>query len=409
MRWLNDQQIIDFLNSHNYDVRVSGNARWIDQKCTPDVLTIIADFIIEFTSSNPEQEYFSSMDIWHNEYTKQNVEAIFKKPSPDIEMARSEYDKFFQQPMEMFSYAGILKKKKVGTRNFYKVENLELLEFLSIREMNSLKFLELYNTKVLKDSDIYICFEEFFENPNPNSYARMKKRFSDFTIKYTHINGETECNRIFTKVLNPLAFMNNTYGTEGGRLSRGIITKDMLMYNRANFRDIYANKPRKMTRREYYETLKEKPNENLIMYQSSKAKKLLRAFNDMFRNGLSEVDDELAGGIATQMHHIFPANEFEEISGYIENLIALTPSQHLQKAHPNNNTHLINKDYQQICLLVKASNIEDNITKGTEIIYSFDNFKFVLSVGFDNTKFEEVEDMNFSEIVRLINIQYIHS
>ena len=53
MRWLNDQQIIDFLNSHNYDVRVSGNARWIDQKCTPDVLTIIADFIIEFTSSNP--------------------------------------------------------------------------------------------------------------------------------------------------------------------------------------------------------------------------------------------------------------------------------------------------------------------------------------------------------------------
>lgn len=409
MRWLNDQQIIDFLNSHNYDVRVSGNARWIDQKCTPDVLTIIADFIIEFTSSNPEQEYFSSMDIWHNEYTKQNVEAIFKKPSPDIEMARNEYDKFFQQPMEMFSYAGILKKKKVGIRNFYKVENLELLEFLSIREMNSLKFLELYNTKVLKDSDIYICFEEFFENPNPNSYARMKKRFSDFTIKYTPINGETECNRIFTKVLNPLAFMNNTYGTEGGRLSRGIITKDMLMYNRANFRDIYANKPREMTRREYYETLEEKPNENLIMYQSSKAKKLLRAFNDMFRNGLSEVDDELAGGIATQMHHIFPANEFEEISGYIENLIALTPSQHLQKAHPNNNTHLINKDYQQICLLVKASNIEDNITKGTEIIYSFDNFKFVLSVGFDNNEFEEVEDMNFSEIVRLINIQYIHS
>ena len=409
MRWLNDRQIIDFLNSHNYDVRVSGNARWIDQKCTPDVLTIIADFIIEFTSSNPEQEYFSSMDIWHNEYTKQNVEAIFKKPNPDIEMARSEYDKFFQQPMEMFSYAGILKKKKVGTRNFYKVENLELLEFLSIREMNSLKFLELYNTKVLKDSDIYICFEEFFENPNPNSYARMKKRFSDFTIKYTPINGETECNRIFTKVLNPLAFMNNTYGTEGGRLSRGIITKDMLMYNRANFRDIYANKPREMTRREYYETLEEKPNENLIMYQSSKAKKLLRAFNDMFRNGLSEVDDELAGGIATQMHHIFPANEFEEISGYIENLIALTPSQHLQKAHPNNNTHLINKDYQQICLLVKASNIEDNITKGTEIIYSFDNFKFVLSVGFDNNEFEEVEDMNFSEIVRLINIQYIHS
>lgn len=409
MRWLNDQQIIDFLNSHNYDVRVSGNARWIDQKCTPDVLTIIADFIIEFTSSNPEQEYFSSMDIWHNEYTKQNVEAIFKKPSPDIEMARSEYDKFFQQPMEMFSYAGILKKKKVGTRNFYKVENLELLEFLSIREMNSLKFLELYNTKVLKDSDIYICFEEFFENPNPNSYARMKKRFSDFTIKYTHINGETECNRIFTKVLNPLAFMKNTFGTEKGRMSKGIITKDMLMYNRNNFRDIYVNKPKEMTRGEYYESLADKPNANLIKYQSGKAKKLLRIFNDAFNNGESEVQDELAIGHAINMHHIFPENEFQEISGYVENLIALTPSQHFQKAHPDGNTRIIDKGFQQICLLAKADNIEENIKHGQEVIYSFDNFKFVLSVGFDNNEFEEVEKMNFSEVIRLINIQYIHS
>ena len=32
--------------------------------------------------------------------------------------------------MEMFSYAGILKKKKVGNRNFYKIESHELLEYL---------------------------------------------------------------------------------------------------------------------------------------------------------------------------------------------------------------------------------------------------------------------------------------
>ena len=385
MNWLTEEQIIKFMEHYNYDIRESHNARWIDQKCTPDVLCIIADCILEFTNANPEQEYFSSLDIWHNDYTIQNVESIFKKPNPDEQKARNEYDKFFQQPMEMFANAGILWKKKVGNRNYYKLWNKMLLEFISIREMNALKFIELYNTKVLKDSGIYKYFEEFFSNPTNNTYEKMKHEFGRFTVFNTPINGMTECNRIFTKVLNPLAFMKNTFGTEKGRMSKGKITKDMLMYNRNNFRDIYVNKPKEMTRGEYYESLVDKPNANLIKYQSAKAKKLLRAFNDAFNNGLSE------------------------ISGFVENLIALTPSQHFQKAHPDGNTRIIDKGFQQICLLTKADNIEENIKFGKEVIYSFDNFVYVLSVGFDDNKYEEVEDMNFSELVRLINMEYITS
>ena len=394
MNWLTEEQILKFMDHYNYDIRKSHNARWIDQKCTPDVLCIIADCILEFVNSNPDKEYFSSLDIWHNEYTVQNVESIFKKPNPDEQKARNEYDKFFQQPMEMFANAGILWKKKEGNRNFYKLWNKMLLEYISIREMNALKFIELYNTKVLKDSGIYSYFEKFFNNPNNNTYEEMKHEFGRFTVFNTPINGIVECNRIFTKVLNPLAFMKNTFGTEKGRMSKGIITKDMLMYNRNNFRDIYVNKPKEMTRGEYYESLADKPNANLIKYQSGKAKKLLRIFNDAFNNGIN-------------MHHIFPENEFQEISGYVENLIALTPSQHFQKAHPDGNTRIIDKGFQQICLLAKADHIEENIKYGQEVIYSFDNFKFVLSVGFDNNEFEDIEDMNFSEVVRLINIQYI--
>ena len=45
------------------------------------------------------------------------------------------------------------------------------------------------------------------------------------------------------------------------------------------------------------------------------------------------------------MHHIFPQSEFAEIADYIENLIALTSGQHLQKAHPNGNTRIIDKQY----------------------------------------------------------------
>ena len=46
------QRVIDFLNKYNYDIRQSKNARWIDQKCTPDVISIIADCILEYTEYN---------------------------------------------------------------------------------------------------------------------------------------------------------------------------------------------------------------------------------------------------------------------------------------------------------------------------------------------------------------------
>lgn len=349
------------------------------------------------------------MDIWHNPYTVNNIEAVYKKPSVKSVLAKNEYDKFFQQPMEMFSYAEILKKKKQGGKNYYKISNRDLLEYISIREMNALKFIELYNTKVLKDSELYNFFEDFLISPTRDNYRLMKENFSKFIIKNTKINTEVECNRIFAKVLNPLAFMRGTYGTERGTLSRDIISKSDLMYNRNNFRDIYSEKPRGMTRREYLTSLSDekKPNADLIKYQSAKAKKLLRQFNDNYNHGKSEVTDELSAGVAINMHHIFPESDFEEISGYIENLIALTPSQHFQKAHPKGNTRYIDKAYQQICLNCKALNIENNIKSDEDVIYSFDNFVYVLKVGFDNDHYEKVEKMDFEEIIRLINMEYI--
>ncbi len=313
--------------------------------------------------------------------------------------------------MEMFAYAGILEKIKRGNRNFYKIANRDILEYISIREMNALKFIELYNTKVLKDSDIYSKFEIFLNAPTTDNYILMKESFSRFTITYTRINTEVECNRIFTKVLNPLAFMNNTYGTERGHLSNDKISKSDLMYNRNNFRDIYSEKPRGITRKEYLAKMSadDRPNDDLIKYQSNKAKKLLRAFNDRYNNGRSEIEDELSAGIAINMHHIFPESDYEEISGYVENLIALTPSQHFQSAHPNGNTRYVDKAYQQICLNCKAFHIEYNIKNGEEVIYSFDNFIYVLRVGFDNNEYEEIDDMDFEEVIRMINMEYIQT
>lgn len=407
MDWLTEEQIIKFMNKYDYDIRKSRNARWIDQKCTPDVLSVVSDCILEF-SKTKNLEWFSSVDVWHNEYTKENVEAIFKKPNPDEKKARNEYDKFFQQPMELFANAGILWKKKESNRNYYKIWNQKLLEYISIREMNAIKFLNLYNEKVLRDSGIYDYFEDFFRNPTSDTFNKVKKSFGRFTVFNTPIQTPVECNRIFTKVLNPMAFMRGTFGTKGGYISKDKITKDVLMYNRANFRDIYSDKPKEMTRREYYTSLETKPNLKLIQYHMLKAKKLLRTYNDTFRNGLSEVtNDQSTDILATHIHHIFPTNEFEEISHYIENLIVLTPGQHLSEAHPNSNTRIIDKSFQQICLLAKMENIENNIKNSKDVIYSFDNFTYVLATGLDDIIFLEVDNMNFDELIRLINLAYI--
>lgn len=408
MKWLNIQEIKDFFENKDYDVRKTNNARWIDQKCTPDVLSTIADCVLEYSNNN---DFYCCSDIWYNPYTIENIETIYKKPKVNEKKAKHEYDKFFQQPMELFAYAGILEKKKIGRTNYYRILDRNVLYYISIREMNALNFLILYIEKVLSDSGIYAEFKNFLEHPMKNNYFNVKNKFMLFTKCNTKINGTKECNRIFTKVINPLAFKYNTKGSELGRLSKNIVTKDMLMYNRNNFRDIYVNKPKEMTRGEYFYSLKleDRPNTQLIRYQTIKAKKLLKNFNDVFNGGKSEIDDEYATGMAIHMHHIFPVNEFIEISSYVENLIALTPSQHLSEAHPGGNTQIVDKGFQQICLLAKASNIEDNIRYGEEVIYSFKNFVYVLSVGFDDGKYEEVEDMNFIELVQLINMEYIVS
>lgn len=382
---LTQEDIIRFCNQYNYDIRVSGNGRWIDQKCAADVVTVVADCILNFGLEN-EGALFTTPDVWHYRYTVENVEAIFRKPGVERLEAKNEYDKFFQQPMEMLANAGVLIKHKRGNRNYYEIGNYEVLEYIALRERNALFFLRTYIEKVLVDSEIYGAFEDFFAEQSKVAYERMKTTFSSFTIRYTKINGEVECNRIFIKVLNPLAYFKHSRGTEKGRLSEHPITYDMLMYNRNNFRDLYSNKPKGITRKEYAAAHPVVVNDAYYRYQSAKAKRYLRLFNDRYRDGKTEYLDGIhINDQATQMHHIFPEADYPEICYYLENLIALTPTQHLVYAHPNNRTQEINEAYQQLLLLAKADRIQDNLNgRCGEVIYEFSNFLYVLNVGFDD-------------------------
>ncbi len=310
--------------------------------------------------------------------------------------------------MEMLANAGVLIKEKRGSRNFYRIGRWDILEYIAIRERNALVFICRYIEKVLRDSDLIQEFEKYFAIQDSDAYDEVKSSFSDFIINNTPINGLTECRRIFTKVINPLAYERNALGTERGRISEQIITYDMLMYNRNNFRDIYANKPKGITRKQYLKTHPVEVNDAYYHYQSAKAKRFLRIFNDNYRNSEPEYQGDIhANDKATQMHHIFPESEFPEICYYLENIIALTPTQHFNYAHPDGQTQKINKAYQQLLLLAKTERIEENLTGDCkEKIYSFDNLKHVLVIGFDNADIEEIESGDYVSIMNAINVYY---
>ena len=406
---MTEREIIEFLSTKNYDIRITHNARWIDQKCTPDVLCIVADCILNYIDTNGNLD-FTSKDIWFSDYTIQNVHDIFRKVQVDSSSASNEYDKFFGQPIKLFAYAGILEEEKFGRENKYRLINRNLLEHISLRERNALQFLIKYIGKVVEDSGLTIVFDEFFEQQNSRAYDNLKNTFFTFTVANTAIgskgsNGKLECGRIFTKVVNVLAFNLNKRGTEKGRISQHAITYDMLMYNRDNFRDIYAEKPKSVSRKDYIAKQHIVINEAYYRYLSTKAKRRLKQYNDNYRNGLSEMLGDIEH--ATHIHHIFPAGEFPEISYYLENLMALTPNQHLNNAHPDGRTSAINRDYQHDCLIVKTDVIRENIEQNNEVIYSFSDFLHVLFVGFNEDTFLDIEPNDYDGIKAKIELEYV--
>lgn len=389
--------ISDFLNQFDLDVRKSGDARFMDQKCTPDVVCFIADCIMNL---DPQGE-FVVQDIWDMPYFIKNASAIFGKPSPKNEKAKHEYDKFIQQPLRMLAYAHVLEMEKRGNVNHYRIANQELLDYISTKERNAYNFLYVYITKVLSDSNILRFFEKFKEECNKGTvtqhdYKELKEKYTRFIIGNTAINGEVEVYRIFTKVINVYSAENDIQGTEKGKLSKDIISFSDLMYNRKNWRDI--GKSKSLTRQEAASAEEIRLQEAYDSYQVTKAMNLLRKIQIE-----SEVKDQFANGEATQVHHIFPKSMFPEIAHYLENLIKLTPTQHYTKAHPNNHTQTTNKDYQLVCLLAKSQNIEQSIKTVGEKYYRRESFIYVINVGLDA---ELSIKLSFADIRKQLRLLY---
>ncbi|WP_300221012.1 iron permease [uncultured Helicobacter sp.] len=286
----------------------------------------------------------------------------------------------------------------------YQVLNLSLLKHIALREKNALDFLILYIEKVLVDSGLMGVFDNFFCKQTEDSYAILKQTFTEVTIQHTKINKTLECGRIFTKVLNPLAYIRQKRGTERGHLSATLITQNDLRYNRENWRDQQSGKSKNIVRSDFEVLL----SNHYGNYKIQKAKRIVREFNNLYRKSLSEVCEDNEKNPATQIHHIFPASTYPKIADFLENLIALTPNQHNLKAHPKNRTREIDRDFQYVCLLAKTHSIWENLVCNTkqEKIYDFDDYRYVLNIGFDTEEFNSIGEYDFLSLLDKIDKYY---
>lgn len=406
---MTNDDLIKFCEKRNYDLRISHNARWIDQKCTPDVLWSISDFVLNYVDNINYS--FTPSDIWHSDYAKQTISETFSKPGTDEAAAENEYDKVFSQPLCLLCYAGVLKDISKNKHHIYQIENREVLEYIATNDVFSLRFLQIYIEKVLIDSGLYIYFDDFFNKQTKESFEELKKAFIDFYHKNTPVSGEYEPKRIFTKVINPLAHKYGKCGSKKGRMSQFKITKSEMMYNQDNFRDIYKGKPKDITRKEWLSTHPADIRIGYFNQMLNHAKKLLRDNISHYRNGLSELtqfnSSHIDNASPSQIHHIFPKNEFPEIMHYLENLICLTPNQHFGFAHPNNNTQIIDFDAQKVLLIAKTYSIKNNLESNNEPdIYSFDNLLYVLHIGWSDDEVLTIENGDYCGIMHSISCHY---
>lgn len=378
--------IDSFLNQFSdFDIRQRHDARYVDQKCTPDIVCFIADCILSTSCST---KTFTINDLWEEAYFIENCRVIFGKPSPKDASARNEYNKVLCQPLKLLAYAHVLTVEKIDKMLYFTVANVEMLEFISIKERNAYNFMLKFFMKVIEDSGIKRIFDEYKENCVEDSKAAkaiIYAKYHRFISANTPSHSKTDVDRIFHKVFNLFAYSNMLPGSNGK-----ILDWYDLMYNRINWRD-KDRKQKSLTRQQAAMMEIEQINRDFyIEYQVSKAIRKVREK----QGTVSEVHDDLANGIATEVHHIFPKSEFPELASFFENLILLTSSQHRQKAHPNSNFHLINREYQLMCLMAKSRTVEDYINAHGESFYTKKSFVYVVNTGTAANVLHEKDSFN---------------
>lgn len=387
---MTEKEIKNYVTGLDLNVKNLPDARFMDQKCIPDVVSAVSECILMYIGDDDNKE-FTKNDIWYSDYAQDLITTSFSKPDLSEASAEKEYDKFFGQPLRLLAYAGVLNRTKKKNKNIYTVARRDILNFISIRERNALSFLYAYLEKLINDNNLMEYFEDFFIKQDNNSLNNLRDKLFKFYNDNTRVKKQKEPPRIFNKIINIFAYCRKKKGADMGRLSDGIITLYDIRYNKPNWRD---QKEKTMTRQAFKELVAQEAEDktSYMHYSIEKAKRFVRTVEA----DCSEVHRFSPKYSPTQAHHIFMASDFPELADCPENIICLTPNQHYNLAHPNNKTSIIDLDYQIVCLLCKLDSIEINFRNGKDD-YSLSEFVNVLNTGlctnFFNTQmdYEEVK------------------
>jgi len=355
--------------------------RFLDQKVTPDVLMIVSEVILKyFKNDKTKDKKFTINDLWNSKFAKR-IPAFFGKPEIKNKSAKNEYDKFFSQPICTLSFSGILTREVSRKPHIYRIENEPLLKYISLSSRNSNYFLFLYIKKFLKDNNLFKIFENYLEDSTKENFHNLKDViFYNFIANNTPINTKTEINRIWPKLLNPLAFYYKTNGSKDGRISDQKIQFMDLLYNKPNWRDV--GKPKDITRKEYVELEeKEDVSDELYEYELKKILKEIKNYHKYMNEIHPTKEKEMVNG-----HHIFSKSNYPEFYDLKENIILLTPDQHFSYAHPGGNTQYTSKEYQLICLIYKLDSIERSELLNRDGFYSKDNYVDMIQNVLDGTE-----------------------
>ena len=355
--------------------RTGISPRFMDQKCTPDVIASCAEWVLSLPFET-QVEGFGTRAIWNSRAFENNVRTEFSKPSAQEESARSEFDKFIAQPLKTLTYAGLLKSRRNGRSISFQVVHRSLLEYISRGPKEARIFLVIYLEKVLIQSGIYHRFETFFDSGQSRvDYISLRDSYIRFVQNNTPINGDVEVRRIFPKVLNPLAHKLGLRGAERGSVSKWPITTSQLLYNQENFRD-KGKKNKSQTRQQADATFAEARVESDALMS-----RIMREVRNRHQN-ISELQDSWHNGFASQVHHIFPKSQYPDLRATPENLILLTPTQHNTMAHPRNNSKVVDFDYQIDCLVAKLESVRSSKVDLKDGFYELDRFIAVINHGY---------------------------
>lgn len=355
--------------------------RWMDQKVTYDNLRINAENICAIGII--QNQSFTRVDLQKNPMFVEKIRRYYNKPNPDSSGSANEYDKFIGQLLNVFASAGLLERKSTAA---YTVAYREALEYIATSDENALAFLTDYLVVILKKSGFWPSFETYAKSTHSRSdMDALKTKFHNFQLSNTRLgrrgsqSTSTESGRIFAKVINPLCNNLGIPGVRGGFVSKDIVYFSDLKYNTLNFRDIATGKPKGVSRTEYGRKMVDLVAANKTQPASAVTKNM-RLVRE--RHGLvTEVrEPDSLSADANHVHHIFPRSSHPQLADTYENLICLTPGQHLERAHPNGVTTKVDGIYRRSCLFSKLESIRRSVEAGDEF-YSYTQFSRVLAEG----------------------------